>query len=74
MIEHNLRKVVMNPTDGTLHCVEHGLLSDIETRDVLERADLTQASAADRAKRSGRIVRLVDWIVTRGHPKCRVVA
>lgn len=72
MIEHNLRKVVMNPTDGSLHCVEHGLLGEDETADVFARAGLSAKTAAGVGH--PRLARLIDWFVTRGRPKCRVLS
>jgi hypothetical protein len=72
MIRHNLRRVRMNPVDGTLHCVEHGWLQGNELEDVLGRLP-TNPDTLLLSARFPLLVGIVDWIASRLPARCEVI-
>lgn len=76
MIHHDLRLVVMNPADHTLHCRRHGLLPDGEARDVFGRAGLDHVQVARLAYGQFAILARIMDVVVRliSRPRCVVDA
>lgn len=60
-MRHNPAFVRMNPTDGTLHCERHGLLTDDEALDVYRRVGVGPAAVEEIRRRWPRsVTRLID--------------